>query len=451
MANPLSLLELDKEADNVGIIGRGFHVTRGELLCRGSAVAKRLAEIGADGGPVIVSLDSSPDFVAGLVGCWLADAVPVLLDPLVRKEILRALEISGARAVIRGTTALGHLPPGVSELTPGGRAPVPLSKRSRPDDAPVVYLFTSGSTGHPTMVPKTVGNLNVEIEFLSKLFECPKRVATLVPWCHIFGFIVSLLLPLRNRGLCDLSAGISPKTLLGRVAEGVVDLVVAVPAVYHAMIRYLEEARFGLLPAHCKFVSSGAPLSPELRERFTALTGRKITDLYGSTEAGGVAYRHDDGPWIVQPHVEARCRDDGFLEVRSQSVSFAGEDGFYRIGDLATFENGGFVLRGRADDVVKIGGRRTSLTEITEVLESRDEVAHAFVVSKKIRGVMRLVAFIELNPSAPASPESIKAHLRKQLADHKVPRIVRVIDSLPRTPAGKVDRQSLLQLRVPGE
>ncbi|MCP4601844.1 MAG: acyl--CoA ligase [Proteobacteria bacterium] len=448
--NPLTFLNLDGESGEPFVLTADDSFTRGTLLRRASAMGADLQKLGVDNERIILSLDSGATFVVGLAACWMAGATPVLLDPLVRREILSAIEMTRARAVICSARGSEKLPDGVCEVIPDKSEAEPYAAPLRKDDEPVLYLFTSGSTGKPTLVPKTFDQLNVEVCFLSKLFSMPRRVATLVPWCHIFGLLTSLLVPARLMGVCDLSAGISPKRVLERAGEGLLDLIVAVPAVYQVMVRYLERGDLLPIPSTCRFTTSGALLNKSLRARFTELTGCKITDLYGSTEAGGVAYRHDNGPWIVEPHVDSRITNEGFLEVRSASVSFGEPDSFYRIGDLVHAEGPGFVLIGRADDVVKIGGRRTALGEIVEAIEAHPGVADAAVLAKKISGALRLVAYVE-PLSADFDPQSVKAFVRERLADHKVPRVIRVKERLPRTPAGKVDRQKLASEILEGE
>ncbi len=440
--DPLTLLDLDKGSDAPFVLTREETYTRGQLLKRAAAVGCRLKEMGITRGNVIVSLDSSPGFVAGLVGCWLAGATPVLLDPLVRRELGSAIEMTRAEVVIRGTKGVKAPPNGAKELVVDPREEIPFEAPGRPARDPIVYLFTSGSTGKPTLVPKSFEHLDVEIRFLRSLFSEPKRVATLVPWCHIFGFIVSFLVPCRLRGVCDLTAGISPKSVLEKAGAGQLDLIVAVPAVYKVMVRYLESGNLPSIPSTCCFATSGAPVSDPLRDRFTELTGCRLTDLYGSTEAGGVAYRHDNGPWIVQPHVEMRISPQGFLEVCSPSVSFGEPDSFYRIGDLVRLEDRGFVLVGRKDDVVKIGGRRVALGEVLEVVEACPSVLNAAVLASEVRGEIRLVAYVERDADN-AGLESIKTFVRERVADHKVPQVIKVVEQLPRTPAGKIDRQKL--------
>ncbi len=447
--NSLTLLELNREPDVPFVLTTDGSFTRKALLGRAARMGARLHEAGASNENVIVSLDSGPDFIASIAGCWLAGATPVLLDPLVRRELLGAVEMTGASTLVSGANGNNDLGGRIQKIVPDSVEGEPWEAPPVADNMPVLWLFTSGSTGSPALVPKTFDQLDVEIRFLSSLFEGPRRVATLVPWCHIFGLLTSLLVPARMHGLCDLSAGVSPKRVLERAGQGMLDLVVAVPAVYQVMVRYLETGEIDPIPATCRFTCSGAPLSPALRARFTELTECPITDLYGSTEAGGVAFRHDEGPWIVEPHVESRITDDGFLEVRSASVSYGSPGEFYRIGDLVRAEGRGFVLVGRVDDVVKIGGRRTSLGEVTEAVEACPGVVNAAVLAQKIRGALRLVAFVE-SDSDGVDSQAVKAFVRGRLADHKVPRKVEIMERLPRTPAGKIDRRRLVPTRAEG-
>jgi acyl-coenzyme A synthetase/AMP-(fatty) acid ligase len=187
-----------------------------------------------------------------------------------------------------------------------------------------------------------------------------------------------------------------------------------------------------------------------LRSRFEDLTGCSIVDLYGSTEAGGVAYREDDGPWLYQPHVESRILDGGHLEVRSPAVSVVSREEYYRLGDLVRPVRGGFVLDGRADDVVKIGGRRISLNEIAREVESCPGVDRAVVLARPVRGELRITACVESSGRG-VTEQEIKTFVRGRMADHKVPSVIYELERFPTTAAGKVDRRELNRLIDEGE
>ncbi len=439
---PLELVTPKAPGKESRLLTASGEYPRDALMRRAAGIAARLTHRGLQGRKGIVSLRNGPDFFAGLAGAWMAGTVPVLLDPMVRKELLFAIEMTDARFVIADARP-DALPPPMAALVPDDREGEVPAPAEVPEDAPVLYLFTSGSTGKPTLVPKTFRQIEVEVDFISTLFDHPGRVATMVPWCHIWGLLSSFFVPLRAGGVCDLIAGVSGRTVLERAAGGLLDLVVAVPAYYQAMVRLLEAGVVGPVPPGCRFASSSAPMTAELRSAFTAGSGCRLTDIYGSTEAGGIAFRHEDGPWTVQPHVAIRVDDAGALWVKSPSVSFETADGFYPIGDKVRPTDRGFVLLGRGDDVVKIGGRRIALGEIQAALEACPDVLRAAVFAVERRRALRLAAVIEPAVKDP-DVAAVKQFVRGRLADHKVPGIVKVMEKLPLTPSGKVDRRALL-------
>ena len=447
MATPFDLLRpVALAASEVAMVDTNARYSRQELMGRAAGVAARIAALSETrhGQRVIVSLDKGPDFFAGLVGCWMAGAIPVLLDPMVRTELTDAVAMTEASAAIVPLEKRSKLPDGVTGIVPDGDIADVFREMSEIGDTDVVlYLFTSGSTGKPTLVPKRFSELRVEIDFISRLFNRPKRVSGLIPWCHIWGLLSSFFVPLRMGGVCDLRGGISARDVLSLVSSGDVDLVAAVPIYYQAMVRLMTAGGVSVVSSSCRFASSSAPLTPAIRREFRRLTGCGITDIYGSTEAGGIAYRHDDGPWIPEPHVEIRIDDDGMLDVRSPSVSFDTADGFFRTGDLVRREGQGFVLLGRGDDVVKIGGRRIALGEIKTVIESMPGVSKVAVLTETISGAAHLIAVVEADGDGPTA-SAVKTHVRSRLADHKVPRVVRFVDTLPMMPSGKLDRQRLI-------
>ena len=415
-------------------------------MSRAGGIAERLREMvgGVPGGRCIVSLGKGPDFFAGLVGCWMAEQIPVLLDPMVRTELSDAVTATSAISAVVTAERLSSLPRGIAGVAPDDTCGTPFKIGEVAAGEPILYLFTSGSTGKPTLVPKRQSQIAVEVRFLSALFDTPKRVAGLIPWCHIWGLLSSFFVPLYAGGVCDLRGGISARGVLELVAAGALDLVAAVPVYYQAMVK-LMAARLVTVPAGAaRFASASAPLSADVRTAFSSLSGCDITDIYGSTEAGGIAYRRDDGPWIPEPHVEIRIDADGLLDVRSPSVSFETSDGFFRTGDLVRKEGRGFVLLGRGDDVVKIGGRRIALGEVKSAIESLKGVQRAAVMTETVTGTLRLVAFVERDGEITAS--EIKSHVRTRLADHKVPRVVRFLESIPMISSGKLDIQRLQSL-----
>ncbi len=470
MKNPLDLIAPKSlpRYDDVAMMDTERAYTLSELMRRAGRIGERLSAAISRGDRCIVSLKNGPDFFAGLVGCWAAAVTPVVLDPAVRSELASAIEMTGARAVIQSEDGAGESstesprPPfskgeissSNSRAENGAEVAVLIADGEMgdtpviwdfADDAPVLFLFTSGSTGKPTLVPKTFRQIEVEVDFIYRLFDQPRRVAGLIPWCHIWGLLSTFFVPLKHGGVCDLRGGISARGVLDHAASGELDLVAGVPVYYQAMVRLVEEGAVESFETSCRFASSSAPLSPELRNRFKSLFGAGITDIFGSTETGGIAYRREDGPWTVQPHVEIRIDEDGTLNVRSDSVSIRNDDGFFTISDVVEPTKNGFILLGRQDDVVKIGGRRIALGEIARVIEMCPDVLRAVVMTTSVAGTLRLLAYVEPKTGSLTSKE-VKAFVRTMLADHKVPRTVRIVSELPLTSSGKIDRRRLKEI-----
>ncbi|MCU0661308.1 MAG: acyl--CoA ligase [Myxococcota bacterium] len=442
---PFALLGLDADIPAPLLITRKGEWSRRRVLEEAAAFAQELSIHAGLGARLAISLDAGPQFVVSLVGAWLAGMSPVLIDPLVRGELATIVRTIEARVAVMPCPNAETDTGGAIVLEPSGAVAALPEVRAWEETQPAVYLCTSGSTGQPAIVPKTLASLLAEAGTLSELFDRPRRSASIVPYCHIYGFLHALLVPTFSGGTSVLSAGISPRALLELASRGDIDVAVTVPAVLKAMSRTLEEGVVDRPVRGTRFVTAGAALGSDTRARFEALSGCTIVDIYGSTEAGTIATRTDDGPWHPVRGVELRITSSGFLEVRSPSVALPGPDGFLNVGDIARLEGTGFTLQGRGDDIVKIGSRRTSLSEIEAVLSTHPCVAMSAVIATTLRGETRLVAFVQTVRGSMDEAE-LKHFVRERLADHKVPRLILPIDKMPVRAGGKPDRQALAQL-----
>jgi acyl-CoA synthetase (AMP-forming)/AMP-acid ligase II len=226
------------------------------------------------------------------------------------------------------------------------------------------------------------------------------------------------------------------------------------------------------------FVCGSAPLPPALKRDFERRFGRVILERYGATEAGIALSQALDGPRpagsVGRPldGVETRVVDEhggdagpaveGELLVRGPSL-FAGyyddeeataaalRDGWYRTGDLVRRDaDGSFAILGRlSTDLIKVNGHRVGALEIEAALAEHPDVVEVAVVGAPDAACGEVpVAFVRARGTSSAA--SLLAHARAVLAPQQVPRRIELVDELPLTGPGKVDKKTL-QARARGE
>jgi non-ribosomal peptide synthetase component E (peptide arylation enzyme)/3-hydroxymyristoyl/3-hydroxydecanoyl-(acyl carrier protein) dehydratase len=314
-------------------------------------------------------------------------------------------------------------------------------------DAARIFLQTGGTTGQPRLWQKTAGNLLGEVASHVRALQVETGdhiVATVSPH-HIYGLLFSVLLPLVSDATVERVSPFFPQEIAERIAKSSATILVSTPAHLRALSASLTSRHKLRL-----VLSSGAPLSAADAASFFARTGLWPLEVYGSTETGGIAVRRQDeaeASWAPLPAVE--CRLDGdVLCVRSPFVSpdaAKDEDGFFSTADRARERpDGRFELLGRADGVVKVGGKRVDLPDIEKILAALDRVQDAVVMalpSESGRG-QEIVALVASNRPA----GDITRELREKLPSPSWPRRLRCVPVIPTTSVGKRDRVAILEL-----
>jgi acyl-coenzyme A synthetase/AMP-(fatty) acid ligase len=137
-----------------------------------------------------------------------------------------------------------------------------------------------------------------------------------------------------------------------------------------------------------------------------------------------------------------------YWQAREKSLeTYAGDT--VMSGDLfARDADGFFRYRGRADDLLKVGGIWVAPQEIEHCLAAHPDVADCAVVGYEEDGLQKPRAFVVLRDGASADAEALQAHVKATLSPHKYPRDVRFVGELPRTGSGKVDRRALREVAV---
>ncbi len=306
-----------------------------------------------------------------------------------------------------------------------------------------VTAFTSGSTGEPQAHHKSLAQLVDEAQLLTQHFELTGcRVLAAVPSHHIYGLLFGVLVPLCAGGAMSRSSPLLPADLLASAEHDHADVLVAVPP----HLRSLSQADAWTRNPFRRVFCSGGPLALEVASAL-ASRGMVVTQVLGSTETGGVAYRESFAdPWQPLPGVSVSADARGAMLVTSPWFSAdITEPVPTATQDRIALVPGGFQHLGRLDAVVKVGGRRVDLGELETTLRTLPGVRDARVLAElgdAVRG-STLLAVVEADA---ITPEQLRRHLTLSVDPVVVPRRIRIVSALPRNAAGKVTRAALLAL-----
>ncbi|HWS55173.1 MAG TPA: amino acid adenylation domain-containing protein, partial [Pyrinomonadaceae bacterium] len=479
--------------DAVAVEYEGERLTYGELNARANRLARHLQSLGV--GPdalVAVMLRRSASLPVAALGVWKAGGAYVPLDPEYPQERLRfMLEDCGARVLLTES--------GLADVQPEHGARVVLLDGEREEiesraaenvegvagSEDLAYvIYTSGTTGQPKGVMVEHGQLTNTLRAASERFKLGP--GAVMPFMASFSFDIALFelfAPL-------LVGGSSLILTKQRVLDipGLVKLfrrvtfVHAVPSLMRQVTDYIIEKNLRDDYLHVRDAFVGGDLVPlDLAGRMKeAFPEAEIWICYGPTEAtilstsyrvrpGEPTRRHVIGRPLA--NVEARVCDErgrtvpvgvpgelcvggagvarGYLRRDSLTAErFVTLDGerFYRTGDLARWTpDGQLEFLGRADDQVKVRGYRIELGEIESALKQHPavrEAAAAAVSEGAEGGDRRLVAYV-VPQGASATPDELREFLQRRLPEYMLPSAYVMLERLPLTAQGKVDRREL--------
>lgn len=455
--------------DAIRIAGRSF--SRSDLVGAATSVAERVGPANL----VAVLAKPTPTTVLAVAGCLIAGVpmVPVPAD-VGAAERRHILADSGAQAW------LGEKPVDTEGHDELPHIPVRLHARSwhrYPEPSPeatALIIYTSGTTGLPKGVVVSRRAIAANIDMLAEAWQWTPE-DTLVhglPLYHVHGLVLGLLGSLRIGNRFVHTGKPTAAAYAQAVSELGGSLVFGVPTVWSRIVDDGDAAR-ALAPARL-LVSGSAPLPVPVFDGLAALSGHRPLERYGSTESlialstraagerrpgwvglplAGVRTRlvsehgddvPHDGETIGRLHVQSPAMFDGYLNRADATAEVLGADGWYRTGDVAVIDHDGMHrIAGRESvDLIKTGGFRVGAGEIETALLGHPGVREAAVVGAPDEDLgQRIVAFIV----GDAAPEELIEYVAQQLSVHKRPRTVRLVDSLPRNPMGKVLKKELLQ------
>jgi len=323
-------------------------------------------------------------------------------------------------------------------------------------EAARLVVFTSGSTGEPVAIEKRLRQLDAEVHALEAALGTGLAGATVhgtVSHQHIYGLLFRVLWPL-SAGRAIVPRAFFPEDLLAAM-DGQDAVLVASPAHLKRLPAQLDWASLhGRLRA---VFSSGGVLPAEAAHEVSRLLGVSPTEILGSSETGGIAWRSWDAErpaWRPLPGVDWRIAD-GVLEVRSPHLA---TQAWWRSQDRAEPDDaGGFRLLGRADRIVKVEERRVSLDALERQIGTHAAVKEARVLvlggaRSALAAVVAMADGIPVPDDAAARralSQSLSRHLATTQDAVTRPRRWRFVSALPANTQGKVTESLLAALFRP--
>jgi amino acid adenylation domain-containing protein len=495
--------QVDRTPDREALVLGDRSLSYRDLDRAANRLAHHLRARGAGPGtPIASCVERSVDAVVGLLAIWKCGAAYVPLDPTYPRDRLGfVLEDSGARLLLTQDRLLALLPARRPETIVLDQAPLdglpadrPAGRASLADLGYVIY--TSGSTGKPKGVAMSQGALANLVRWQMEQPTALRQPRTLqyTP----LTFDVSLQEMLATWGVGGTLVLILEETR--RDPEATLRLIVEqrierLFIIYTPFQRLAEAAeRCGLAPACLReVITAGEQLqiTPAVRRFFERLPGCALHNQYGPSETHIVtAYPLPGTPadWPALPSIGAPIANTQTYvldaERRPVPVGVIGElyiggaqvaDGYirrpeltaerfvpdpfrpeaaagrlYRTGDLARWlPEGTLEFLGRLDHQIKLRGHRIELGEIESVLADHPAVKEAVVAARRgPAGELRLVGYVvplgarHGGPNEPLTP-GLRRWLQDRLPEPMIPSAFVLLDALPQTPNGKVDRLAL--------
>ncbi len=349
-----------------------------------------------------------------------------------------------------------------------------------PDDVALV-LHTSGTTSRPKRVPLAHRNLTASVENIVETYDLSDRDVSLciMPLFHVHGLMASTLSTLHSGGTVVVPPRFNPLGFWPLVEEYEVTWFSAVPTMFRALLSRARSGRASRNADRLRFIRScSAALAPATMQQMESIFSVPVVEAYGMTEAAHQMASNPLPPGNRIPGsvgqgtgVEIGIMDEagefqtpgtvGEVVISGPNVirgyesnpeanasSFVGT--WFRTGDQGELdENGVLTLRGRLKELINRSGEKISPVEIDEVLLSHPAVSEAvsFGVLHPTHGEEPAAAIVL---GSEATEKELIAHCRQSLASFKIPRRIHIVDTIPRTATGKVQRRIVAEVVTGG-
>ncbi|MBV8181551.1 MAG: long-chain fatty acid--CoA ligase [Mycobacterium sp.] len=482
----------ERNPNRVALRCDDLQFTFAEFDAAAARVATLLEQAGVEPGDRVgVMLPNTPAFAIAFYGIMYHGAVAVPMNPLLKaREVTFYLSNSGAKALFATPAFADEATAGADQV--GAQCwivddaglmdlitdlPEQESPVERGADDVAVILHTSGTTGKPKGAMLTHGGLarNADICVRTLAETGPDDVVMgCLPLFHVFGLTCGLNGSVFAGAMLTLIARFDPRKALEVIERDAVTVFEGVPTMYSALLSVADEAKPEATRSLRICISGGAALPVQVLYDFEKAFGCVVLEGYGLSETSPVvSFNHPRRPRkagsIGTPieGVEMRVVDldgaevpqgqTGEIQIRGHNVmkgywnlpeatkAAITADGWLNTGDIGRVdEDGHFYIVDRAKDMIIRGGYNVYPREIEEVLHEHPGVAEAAVIGIPHESLgEEVAAAVALKKGAAVTPDELRDYVKAQVAAYKYPRLVWLVDALPKGPTGKIQKRDI--------
>ncbi len=485
-ATLLDLLDGPPDEKTAIVVPDGVTLSFRELRREARRTADTLAEFGIKRGDrVAIVLPNGAEVITAFIGTATAATAAPLNPNYTENEYRFYLDDTDAQAVI--------VPPGGAEAarraagdriiieaaldqnremqfsSKAPRQPGRTAEAAGTNDVALV-LHTSGTTSRPKRVPLKHRNLTASVENITATYQLSSDdvALCLMPLFHVHGLMASTMSTLRTGGTVVVPPRFNPLGFWPLLAEHRITWYSAVPTIHHLILA--RAGRHADTSNNLRFVRScSSALPPATLAALEELLNVPVLEAYGMTEGSHQIASNPLPPEVHKPGTVGRgtgvrvgiMDDDGRLlpagekgevviqgpnvtdgyENNPEANAASFTEGWFRTGDLGALDSDGYLtLLSRLKELINRGGEKIAPREIDELLLQHPAVgeAVAFGLPHPVWGEEVAVAVVL---TGDATEADLLRHCREHLADFKVPKKFFVVETIPRTATGKVQRR----------
>ena len=446
---------------------------------------------------VAIILPNCPEFVVGYFAVLRRGGIVVPVNPLFKGEEVKYIfndskvsMVITAQAFLPMVESIWKYVPSLQKvIVVGGETTddtvayediiasmEPVEEDVEVDDHDVAAcLYTSGTTGRPKGALLTHDNFIFDAQSVIEHIQTTEddNYLCVLPLFHSFGQTVCMLVPIISGASITLIEQFRPDSVMREIGEKKVTVFAGVPAMYGALLGVVKKLKDYDLSSLKLCVSGGAPMPLEIMKAFESEYPVVIVEGNGPTETSPVSYcnpryglRKPGSVGIPIPGVSVKIVDNDDNEVavneigeicvqgrnvmkgylnQPEATAEAMKGGWFHTGDLGRIDEDGYIyIVDRKKDMIIVGGLNVYPREVEEVIYQHPKVKEVAVVGKPdhLRGEIPK-AFVVPKEGEIIEPREIILHCKEKLANYKVPKEVAVIEAIPRTSTGKVDKKQL--------